>query len=1043
MERLQKERAEDFSIEGRRRRFPAAVYYVVSVGTLGIFHIICSSFPMTRVRFETAASTIEDADVILYKNKALPVETEVFVDKSMSDIVYEYVKDGVLKYVYIDHQRKIFNWVSQKYEKPEIAAYIDTLTRKEREVFFGTNRMHAKVDSVGIVLFNLLFTEVNVYTLLGILLWICINYLLYALLIFTMMLYVVASEAKQEIKKNRQTKKILKTARPAYLLDQHGTSGQEISSFDVVVGDLLIIVPFLEIPCDCTVLQGTIAVDEGFVTGESVPVLKKEGGEILGGTRVLQALSSGTRPLECPGIANYIETGNYIIARATKTAFASTKGKALINLTEDKVTYPPVYFDTIKMLSTIAALSLPVLGWLWVFLISHGMSFPSALSYVGDLFYSIVSPALPATIWVGISISAKRLNALGIVCKDLFVTNISGHIARVCFDKTGTLTEDGLDVKCVHSQSAEHTEIGQLDAQTSLGIQVCQSVEVLDEKLLGDPLDIKLLEFTKSTIGYHASADGRKRVIKTQAGESIAVHQVFEFNPNTRRMGAIAERNGELFFFCKGSSEAIEELCAAASLPADYKAVVEEYALAGFRVISLAGKQLDALPADGDGLESGLQFLGIIVFENKLKQDTQKTISVLSTSGIDSVMCTGDALLTAVSVATNCGIIEQHAPIVYPILTEKKDIDSLDWKCITDKDVEFDKVVLKLKKGKDYTSYSDFVIAIEGTVLSLLMESPYYQQLLEKRCKVYSRMNPLQKSQVVNMYKNSGLVCFVGDGANDCSAIQSADVGVSLSSAEGKTGEFCVASYVSYIKEISSLLYIIREGKCTSITTINTIEQLLIITVTQFIALSLLQGKMVFLSDAQNIYSDIFVAIPLPIVMSKFRSNTKMTWRLPKKRIILKKEIFRLLTHCCSHLVHLFLLIRSLAGLSLTTTIAPKTPNYLSEQSQITTAVFFLYNFQILFSGFCYASGVPFREPKRSSLLFVSFFLFHTLCLVLLLFSVSTAANSDQVVLKYSREMLNLMPLSRPGVFLILVYCGSDMFIVLLLSKIINVLFRT
>ncbi|KAI5192791.1 cation-transporting P-type ATPase 13A2 [Nematocida sp. AWRm77] len=1047
MTQIQKERTEEFFIQGRKRRFSESVYYIVSVLTLGAFHILCSFFPEIRTVFETSAVPIEEADVVLYKNKTYPVLLEEIASYDLSDALYEYVKENRFRYIYIEYDRKIFNWVSGRYEKPAVDPCANTLTRKERAIFFGSNRLSTEASSIPLIFFNLAFTSVNVYTLFGILLWVVwLEYNMYAGLIFGMMVYAFSVESSTEIKKSRQTKKIAQPLHSSFLLS-NGTV-EDIDPRDIVVGDLLIIVPFLEIPCDCVIIKGTLAVDEGFVTGESVPMLKKPGSEILGGTLALQALSSGGEaPPECPKIEQYITTGNYIIAQATKTSFKSAKGKAFINLAEEKIVHPPVYFDTIRMIGSIAGVSLPPLAWLLFFLVHSGLSATTALSYAFDLLYSIVSPALPATIWVGVSICVKRLKKVGIICKDLSVANISGHITKVCFDKTGTLTEDGLDVKCVYRNGSEYISTEDLDEQAVLGIQACQSVEMLEGKLLGDPLDIKLIEFSHSSVEYASTEEGRKRLIANENGVSTTVHKLFEFNPNTRRMGAVAEVGNKLFFFCKGSTEVIEELCLPSSLPEDYRDIVKAYAQEGYRVIALAGKELSPCGMEAETeiehLEKDLSFVCIIVFENKLKKNTQKTISILKASGIESLMCTGDALLTAVSVAEQCGIIEQHAPVVYPVLTAKKDIESLEWKCLNNDEVEFDKVVLKLKKDKDYSSYSDFVIAIEGAVFDMLMVTHHYKKLLEHRCKVYSRMNPLQKSQVVKMYKESELVCFVGDGANDCSAIQSADVGVSLCSAEGKTGEFCVSSYVSYIKEITSLLYIIREGKCTIVSTIATIELIFVITVTQFSMLLLLQTKLVFLSDAQNIYTDILVAIPLPIILSRFHSNRKMTKRRPKKRLAVKKEICRLFVHFLTHTLHLAILIYSLGTLGLVHTNPPTKIDRLSEVSQITTGVFFLFNFQVLYSGLCYASGEPFREPKRRNFMFVFFFLAHTVSLLFLLFSVSNLPRVQTPEFEKIRRFLDLLPLSLHGVLLILVYCVSDAFIVMLLSKIINVLIRT
>lgn len=68
--------------------------------------------------------------------------------------------------------------------------------------------------------------------------------------------------------------------------------------------------------------------------------------------------------------------------------------------------------------------------------------------------------------------------------------------------------------------------------------------------------------------------------------------------------------------------------------------------------------------------ESNLEFVGLIIFENKLKPRTFETIRELSQAGIRNIMCTGDNILTAVSVARECGLISTNKPCFVPHFVE-------------------------------------------------------------------------------------------------------------------------------------------------------------------------------------------------------------------------------------------------------------------------------------------------------------------------------------------------------------------------------------
>ena len=107
----------------------------------------------------------------------------------------------------------------------------------------------------------------------------------------------------------------------------------------------------------------------------------------------------------------------------------------------------------------------------------------------------------------------------------------------------------------------------------------------------------------------------------------------------------------------------------------------------------------------------------------------------------------------------------------------------------------------------------------------------------EEYCKIYARMSPEQKSLLIQSYKNEKLtVLMCGDGANDCSALRNADIGVSLSPEEASIA----APFTSNISNISCLEKLLREGKSSLITSIQTFKYMMVYSLIQFIAITLL-----------------------------------------------------------------------------------------------------------------------------------------------------------------------------------------------------------
>ena len=108
------------------------------------------------------------------------------------------------------------------------------------------------------------------------------------------------------------------------------------------------------------------------------------------------------------------------------------------------------------------------------------------------------------------------------------------------------------------------------------------------------------------------------------------------------------------------------------TVPVDYDDLLSFYTHRGFRVIACATKHIDILTWTNvekmrrQDAESDLNFLGFIIFENKLKPSTAGVIDELNDADIRKVMCTGDNILTAISVARECNLIDRTAHCFVP-----------------------------------------------------------------------------------------------------------------------------------------------------------------------------------------------------------------------------------------------------------------------------------------------------------------------------------------------------------------------------------------
>ena len=199
--------------------------------------------------------------------------------------------------------------------------------------------------------------------------------------------------------------------------------------------------------------------------------------------------------------------------------------------------------------------------------------------------------------------------------------NVGGKLDIVCFDKTGTLTEDGLDVlgarivtRCQgFSELLSETSEGFLTPASSRDsaydiekqkkiiytMATCHSLRVVDDELLGDPLDVKMFQFTDWTFeegGNHVSDQTSPKydtitpsVAKPPASDQqdanvsehnptwcehlrpnfvqnpleLGVLRSFEFVSQLRRASVVVRQFGDngASFFVKGAPESIKDIC--------------------------------------------------------------------------------------------------------------------------------------------------------------------------------------------------------------------------------------------------------------------------------------------------------------------------------------------------------------------------------------------------------------------------------------------------------------------------------------------------
>jgi len=212
--------------------------------------------------------------------------------------------------------------------------------------------------------------------------------------------------------------------------------------------------------------------------------------------------------------------------------------------------------------------------------------------------------------------------------------------------------------------------------------------------------------------------------------------------------------------------------------------VLTRYTREGYRVIAIAQKRIDLSfvklqKIDRERLEKELEFLGLIIMENRLKPETTSVINRLNAANVRTIMCTGDNILTGLSVARDCDMIGEDERVIIIEANEGEDpkftyAETLQKEKV--KEIEYDK---KSKHFIQKDKSSHFHFAVSGKSFAVIRdEHPDLLDKLAVRGTVFGRMSPDQKQQLVELLQELGyFVGMCGDGANDCGALKAANSG--------------------------------------------------------------------------------------------------------------------------------------------------------------------------------------------------------------------------------------------------------------------------
>lgn len=417
------------------------------------------------------------------------------------------------------------------------------------------------------------------------------------------------------------------------LVERHGIQG-EIPLNEVTLGDILIVKSGASVPVDGLILEGSGALDESAITGESIPVDKLIGDKVTGGT----INKSGYFKMEATAIG-----ADTTLAKIIALVEEATSSKAPIAKLADKIS--GIFVPVVITIALAAACIWLILGESWHFALTIAISVlviscPCALGL-----------ATPTAIMVGTGRGAKQ----GILIKSATALETAHKVDTVILDKTGTVTEGKPVVTDVLPEAGlSEAELLQLAAaleqlsEHPLGQAIVQKAQALelasDKQPITDTKDQAALLATDYQAlpgrGFLATLNNERYA----AGNLLLMEkQGVELTQLRNTHAALATAGKTPLYFAQGS-RLLGTIAVADTVKPTSKAAIEKLKAMGLKVIMLTGD--NAATAEAIRRQVGLDE----AIAQVLPQDKELHIRTLQEQG-HVVAMVGDGINDAPALA--------------------------------------------------------------------------------------------------------------------------------------------------------------------------------------------------------------------------------------------------------------------------------------------------------------------------------------------------------------------------------------------------------
>ncbi|KAM5163812.1 putative cation-transporting ATPase 13A4 [Mantella aurantiaca] len=900
-----------------------------------------------------------------------------------------------------------------------------------RRVVCGHNTIEVEVAPLWKLLINKVLNLFYLYQFFTVVLWLAEGYLGYAIAILLLCFCTITLSLMELRQQSSKLHNLVKSHNNMQVtVCRRDGEYSQIQSRHLVPGDIIILSgKNFFMSCDAILINGTCILNEGMLTGECIPVTKTQlphtdntmswrqySGEdykrhvLFCGTEVIRTESTVQGPAK---------------AVVLKTGFNTTKGDMVRSILYPKPLNFKLHRDVKWFFIFLGFLAVVGIVYAVIIFAQRQVSAWRIIVESLVLLTSAICPIIPAALTVGILYAQSRLKKKSVFCISPDRINMCGQLNLFCFDKTGTLTEDGLDLMGIipsrgtfFQKILRHDQLSELSWGPLFGSMTsCHSLIMVDGHLQGDPLDLKMFEATGWVLEDTGTCDKEESstqnmVVRPQSGsyndKVIGVNVLFQypFSSAMQRMSVITEvidGDGELTVYMKGAPEMVASFCRPETVPENFLHELDIYTFQGLRVIGVAYKILENANKDDlesterEDVECDMEFLGLLILENRLKPETKPILEELNEANIRTVMITGDNIQTATTVAKNCAMIPDDSQV---ILVEACTSDgcssaSVTWKLLEQPQTEQNKTIQDISIDVENIldakkQSSDYHFSLSGKTYENLEK--YFPDLLPKilmNGTVFARMSPGQKSAIIDEFRKLDYyVGMCGDGANDCAALKMANAGISLSVQEASVA----APFNSLDTNIKCVSELLREGRAALVTSFCMFKYMSMFGLIEYINTLLLYWQQNIFGNNQFLVHDFAIMFVIFLTMSSTPAYHKLASYRPPGQLISPSMLFSVMYNVLFTIAmqtYAFLIVQQQPWYSRDDVYSACYPGNVSLNKNLTydlihkrtkknyesfenTTLWLLTAVHLVILAFVFSKGQPFRKPLYTNYIFVA-----------------------------------------------------------------------